>query len=176
MQRDDLKKLLLDIDEEARLILGECDPRPCVVIVGGAAFVLRELTPRKATHDVDVYEADDIVSRILGRYPALNGAVSAYADQIPYNFEDRLVALDLGTRVINFVTPSVEDLVVMKLYAERPNDIQDMDGAAKSGKLNWELLEKLVYGGNEAKASAMSEKRYLEMTEAYERMKARCGR
>lgn len=176
MQRDELVELLLGIDEETWLVLGERFPRPRVVIVGGAAFLLRDITPRKTTHDVDIYEADEVVSEILGRYPALNGGVAAYADQIPYNFEDRLEPLEIGTRAIEFVMPSLEDLVVMKLYAERPNDIQDMDGAVSSGELDWNLLEELVYGSGEAKASALSVRRYSEMTEAYERLKARCKR
>lgn len=175
MKRNDLKKLLLDIDEEAFLLLGALSVKPRVVIVGGAAFLLRDITPRKVTHDVDIYEAADAVADILANYPALNGAVAAYCDNIPYNFEDRLVPLDLDTKVVEFVTPSVEDLVVMKLYADRPNDIQDVDGAARSGSVDWGLLEKLVYDKNEAMASSLSDVRYKQMTEAYERMKHRCG-
>lgn len=176
MEREALAQMLLDIDEEAYLTLDKKDIHPQVVLVGGAAFLLRRITSRQTTHDVDVYRADEAVSKILERYPALNGGVAAYSDQIPYNFEDRLAKLDLDTRTIEFVTPSIEDLVVMKLYAERPNDVQDIDGAVQSGRLDWDKLEHLVYGDNEAKASALSDKRYREMTEAYERLKARYGR
>ena len=176
MQKTDLEEMLLSIDEEAYLLLGAANPKPKVVIVGGAAFLLRDLTPRKVTHDIDIYHADDAVAEVLASYPALNGAVVAYFDQIPYNFEDRLISLDLPTRTIDFVTPSVEDLVVMKLYAERPNDTQDIDGAVRVGSVDWDLLEELVYGRNEARASALSERRYREMTEAYQRMKERFGR
>lgn len=138
--------------------------------------MLRELTTRNVTHDIDVYEADALVGEILAMYPNVNGGVAAFSDQIPYNFEDRLVELDIGSRTVEFVTPSVEDLVVMKLYAERPNDVQDVDGAVERGALDWGLLERLVYGRDEAAASALSERRYKEMTEAYERMRRRWGR
>lgn len=176
MQKSDLENILLAIDEEAYLILGKVDPKPKVVIVGGAAFLLRDITPRKVTHDIDVFHADDAVVDVLAGYPALNGCVAAYCDQIPYNFEDRLVSLELSTRVIDFVTPSIEDLVVMKLYAERPNDVQDVDGAVRAKRIDWNLLERLVYARDEAKASSLSEQRYRQMTEAYERMKERLRR
>lgn len=175
MQRADLERLLLDIDEEAGLLLGSLVVKPRVVIVGGAAFLLRDITARKMTHDVDVYEVADVLVDILAKYPALNGAVAAYCDNIPYNFEDRLVPLELHTKAVEFVTPSVEDLIVMKLYADRPNDIQDIDSAVRSNAVDWSLLEKLVYGDNEAKASALSDARYRQMTDAYERLKQRCG-
>lgn len=176
MDRDSLSKMLLDIDEEAWLIIGEQFPKPRVIIVGGAAFILRDLTSRVATHDVDVYQSDEAVREILSRYPNLNGSVSAYCDQIPYNFEDRLVVLDIGAKTIEFVTPSVEDLVVMKLYAERPNDIQDIDNAMAKGAASWDLLEKLVLGDDEAAASALSYQRYQEMVGSYQRLKKRFGR
>ena len=67
------------------------------------------------------------------------------------------------------MTPSTEDLVVMKLYAERPNDVQDIDAAAERGAIDWQLLDRLVYDQDESKASALSERRYQEMVGSYER-------
>lgn len=136
--------------------------------------MLKDLTPRIITHDIDIYMADEAVRAILNMYPQVNGAVMAYADQIPYNFEDRLQILDIGSKAIEFLTPCVEDMVVMKLYAERPNDIQDVDGAVSANEVNWELLERLVYSKDEAAASALSQRRYSEMKSAFERMKERC--
>ena len=64
----------------------------------------------------------------------------------------------------------------MKLYADRPNDVQDVDGAVRAKRIDWNLLERLVYARDEAKASSLSEQRYRQMTEAYERMKERLRR
>ncbi len=175
MLKEDLRQTLLDIDEEAFLLLGTLDPKPCVVVVGGAAFLLKDLTTRGVTHDIDVLSVDSQVRRILSEYPAVNGAVASYADQIPYNFEDRLASIGIPTKAVNFMTPSTEDLIVMKLYAERPNDIQDIDAAANKGLVDWELLESLVYSPDEAAASALVERRYKEMASAYERFKERHG-
>ncbi|MBR2836082.1 MAG: hypothetical protein IKE43_10320 [Coriobacteriales bacterium] len=54
MIKAQLIKTLLSIDEEAHLILGDMTPKPSIVLVGGAAFILRDLTMRQVTHDVDV--------------------------------------------------------------------------------------------------------------------------
>lgn len=174
MRTDDLRQTLLDIDEEVYLLHGVIQPKPCVVIVGGAAFLLRDLTSRVTTYDIDVLQADDVVRKVLAGYSNVNGSVAAYADQVPYNFEDRLVELDMQTRTIDFKVPSTEDLVVMKLYAQRPNDMQDIESAAAGKKLDWGLLEHLVYDPDEAAASVLSLRRYGEMTDAFERFKERC--
>jgi hypothetical protein len=176
MDKSTLEKTLLGIDEEAYLALGVKDPLPKVVIVGGAAFMLRDLTQRSITHDIDLFSAERSVREIIMRYPQVNGAVAAYMDQIPYNFEDRLVKLTIGAKAIEYLTPSTEDLAVMKLYACRPNDVQDLESAARNGHIDWEVLEHLVYDEDEAKASVLSERRYREMAHSYELFKERCKR
>ncbi len=95
MDKTILEKTLLDIDEEAYLVLGTVEPKPKIVIVGGAAFMLRDLTQRSVTHDIDVLSIEDSVREIVSHYPQVNGLVVAYMDQIPYNYEDRFVQLDL---------------------------------------------------------------------------------
>lgn len=167
MQKNELEQLLRDIDEEASLALGPRDCLVSVVIVGGSAFMLRDLTARPATHDIDVLSADSSVRAILSRYPNVNGMVGAHADEIPYNFEDRLVRILPNTKTIAYWTPSLEDLVVMKLYAWRPNDVTDLTSPAVIKSLNWELLDHLVFDDDEAKASALVERRYQEMVSIY---------
>lgn len=173
MEKVDLIKILLGIDEEVSLSLDEVGVKPCVVVVGGAAFMLRDLTRRVATHDIDVLQMDASVRDILASYPQVNGAVVAYQDSIPYNFEDRLVELDIGASAVRFVTPSTEDLVVMKLYAGRPNDLQDIESVVANNALDWELLEHLVFDEDEAKAATNIERRYREMVDAYKRLKGK---
>ncbi len=176
MQKDELIETLLGIDEEAWLLLGSRPVKPRVVVVDGAAFMLRDLTTRRVTHDIDVLQADEAVRAIITNYPQVNEQVRAFSDQIPYNFEDRLVALPIPSKAIEFLTPCAEDLVVMKLYAQRPNDIQDVDGAIANGGIDWALLDSLVFGEDEAKASSLIERRYDEMVRAYRDLKARWER
>lgn len=171
MIKKDLIEILLGIDEEASLTLGDVPHKSTIVIVGGAAFLLRDLTTRKVTHDIDILGIDDELKAIINSYPEINQSVSAYIDQIPYNFEDRLVELGLKTTSVRFVVPSLEDLIIMKLYAQRPNDIQDIESVAKANLINWNLLEHLVYSEDEAKASTNIKRRYDEMVDAFERFK-----
>ena len=133
MKTAELVKALLDVDEEVFLLHGEINPHPAVVIVGGAAFLLRDLTTRNVTHDIDVFVADSVVRQIMASYPNINGAVSSYADQIPYNFEDRLVPINIPSRTIDYMTPCTEDLAVMKLYASRPTIFKILTARLKEG-------------------------------------------
>ncbi len=176
MDKSVLQKTLLDIDEEAYLTIGVASPLPKVIIVGGAAFMLQDLTDRSVTHDIDVFSVAQSVREVIAHYPQVNGSVAAYMDQIPYNFEDRLIKLNLNTRAIEYLTPSTEDLAVMKLYAYRPNDIQDLESAAKNNLIDWDILENLVYNEDEARAAVLSERRYKEMVHAYKLFKEKCKR
>lgn len=173
MDKQSLITTLQNIDEEVCLTYGIPSEQTCVVIVGGSALMLRDLTKRATTHDMDILVADSHVRSIMQYYPTVNSSVAAYADQIPYNFEDRLVEIKVKTKAIRFTTPSLEDIAVMKLYAWRPNDIEDLTSPAFLENLNWEQLEYLVYDNDEAKASALSERRYKEMTHIFELYKER---
>ena len=170
MHKDNLIHILELIDEEAFLSLESVAPdeKPCVIIVGGGAFVLRDLTSRPSTHDIDVFMVDERLREIISHYPEVNGAVMAYMDSIPYNFEDRLLDIPIKTTTVAFKTPSIEDLAVMKLYGWRPNDIADLTSEAFLEQVDWDLLDRLVYDNNEAKASALSPRRYEEMVSIYE--------
>lgn len=135
MHKHDLEQTLLDIDEEAELEIGPRGDRPSVVLVGGSAFILNDLTNRSVTHDIDVFEADRCLREIMDRYPGVNGMAVAYCNQMPFNYEDRLIPLEIGAHFIRYLTPSLEDLAVMKLYACRPNDIVDLHSRAFTSDL-----------------------------------------
>lgn len=171
MYKQDLEQTLLGIDEEAELEIGPRDDRPSVVLVGGGAFMLNDVTNRSVTHDIDVFEADRCLREIIARYPEVNGMAVAYCNQMPFNYEDRLIPLDIGARFIRYFTPSLEDLAVMKLYAYRPNDIVDLHSQAFVDRLDWGLLERLIFDEGEALASSPSERSYQEMVCAYSQYK-----
>ena len=166
--KSQLVAMLVKIDEEAALVLDVVDKRFPVVIVGGSAFLLHDLTKRPTTHDVDVLSCHEALRGVISNYRAVNRAVSAYMDQIPYNFEDRLIPVGIETKAVEFLTPSFEDLAVMKLYGWRPNDREDLDSPEFLSKLDWDLLDRLVYDPEEAQASALSQRRYREMVSIYE--------
>lgn len=171
MYKQDLKNTLLGIDEEAGLEIGPREEKPGIVLVGGSAFILNDVTNRSVTHDIDVFEADRCLCDIIARYPEVNGMAVAYCNQMPFNYEDRLIPLEIGARFIRYFTPSLEDLAVMKLYAYRPNDIVDLHSRAFVDRLDWDLLERLIFDEGEALASSPSERSYQEMVCAYRQYK-----
>lgn len=122
-----LKNILLKIDEEFGLLDKKLNYKPIIMIVGGSAFILQNLSSRPTTHDIDVMKYDAALEEIIAKYNIVNAQVKTFEDSLPYNYEDRLIILDIGARHIEFIVPSLEDLVVMKLYGMRPNDIQDIN-------------------------------------------------
>lgn len=170
-----LELILKKVDQEASLVLEGAGQRFPIVIVGGSAFLLHDLTRRPTTHEVDVLSCHEALRGIISNYRALNQAVTAYMDQIPYNFEDRLIRVDIETETVEFLTPSLEDLAVMKLYGWRPNDQEDLESPAFLSRLDWDLLDRLVYDPDEARASALSPRRYREMASVYEGYARRHG-
>ena len=89
--RERLVELLLTMDEEATLLLGTDGRRFPVVIVGGSAFLLHDLTNRPTTHDVDV----------LSCHAALRGVLAHGENGLAYrcreefvDFADRLLGDD----------------------------------------------------------------------------------
>ena len=163
-----LRELLLEIDEEVELEVG-LGKRHSVVIVGGAAFVLANLTGRNATHDVDVLRVDEAIRGVLARHRQLNTQVQVYADRLPKGFEGRLVRIPLETTAVDFFRPSTEDLAVMKLYSWRKQDQIDLTSPKMLAELNLDLLDHLVHDEDEAKASSLGPLTYRRMVEVYER-------
>ena len=163
-----LRELLLEIDEEVELEIG-LGKRYSVVIVGGAAFMLANLTGRHATRDVDVLRADEAIQGVLARHRQLNTQVQVYADRLPKGFEGRLVRIPVKTAAVDFFRPSAEDLAVMKLYSWRKQDQIDLTSPELLAELDLELLDRLVHDENEAKASSLTTLSYQRMAEVYER-------
>ena len=79
----------------------------------------------------------------------------------------------IGTKYVAFLSPSNEDLAVMKLYSWRDTDEQDLGNEKFLENLDWNLLEKLVR--EEAPMSRACDieldRRYKEMVAAYETYK-----
>ncbi len=162
-----LEELLLRIDYEAYLELGDLEPKPKIIVAGGSALLLSELTARKTTHDIDCLAIDSRLRSIISRFHILNSKISAYCDSVPYNFDQRLMRLEIPTRLIDYMILSQEDIAVMKLYGWRPNDQEDLNSPDFIKKLNWALLDHLVFSQDEARASILSEHRYKEMRDLY---------
>lgn len=157
MNTEELRYKLVKLDEDAMVLIGIPKKKLPVVIIGGAAFLINELTHRSTTHDIEVLEAHRSLIGVLKRDRDLNFQCNAYVNCIPYNFEDRLCNIPLETQVISYFTPSPEDLAVLKLYRWESRDIEDLTNKEFLSRVDWELLDKLVTDPCEALASRISE-------------------
>ena len=163
MSYNELEERLRRLDEDAYLTYGVGE-RLHLVIVGGSALILGSYID-KATHDLDALSASSALSMLLEKYD-INSRVQTYINNFPYNYEDRLV-LFLKGRAIDFFTASLEDIVVAKLYSMRPVDKSDIEANEVVNNINWSLLEKLVFDEDEAKASALNDKNYMDLVANY---------
>ncbi len=182
MNKQQMIEKLKRIDEAAFFRLGESIKRKAeVVIIGGSALLLGDLSAKETTKDVDVLQisADEGVREILYSDPDINGMCQAYSQNVPYNFEDRLRRVELSTLAIDFFILSQEDLAVMKLYRWEDLDIADLTSRRFLETLNWALLEQLVYDPDEAASSRVAEpERDLELRQMranFEQYRRRCG-
>ena len=162
MNKSELTNKLMQVD----MVIGDLFPgtdHKCVIVGGSALLLLNSLD--RVTKDIDAVEITAEISSVLVSY-GFDLKVSGYIDCLPYNYEDRLVKIDVETKHIMFYTPSLEDLVVMKLYGSRTQDEEDLEHISKNNMLDYKLLEKAV---EEAKLSAINSRRYEEMVEMYKR-------
>ena len=145
MNRDQLLGKLKKIDEDVFFSgsgLGE--KRASVVIVGGSALLLHDLSAKQVTKDVDVYAVEGEIREALLSDPDFNMGCQAYAMCMPYNFDQRLVEVDLGLMAMRVLTPSLEDLAVMKLYRWEAPDIADLTDPAFIEKVDTMRMEHKV--------------------------------
>ena len=165
--REDLLERLNRLDEDADLLLDSDDDRRFrLVIAGGSALILLE-TITRATHDIDALDVSLEIVSLLRKYD-INTNVVAYLSNFPYNYEDRLVPLNIGGRRIDFFTVSLEDIIIAKLYSGRDTDLQDINDENVLKAIDWNRLDYLATDENEAQMSAMNEYRYKEFLACYQ--------
>ena len=76
--------------------------------------------------------------------------------------------MSVDTNTISVLTPSLEDLVVMKLYAWRGKDVDDLTSDGTLSCVDWDLLDYLVTSDNEARASVLSNMMYQTLLYRYQ--------
>jgi len=171
MLKQDMIERLLKLDEEANLLF-EGEERFRLVIVGGGALVLMECLSR-ATHDIDALNASGKIRELLEKYD-INCDVQTYVNNFPYNYEDRLIKLDIESKRINFFIASLEDIVIAKLFSYRYTDIADIESETVLKRLDWAKLYALVENDDEIKRNALNERCYQDFRYNYENYVRRC--
>lgn len=157
MDRALLLEKLKHIDEDAFFAgIPRNGAKVRVVIVGGSALLLHDLSQKAVTKDVDIYAAEDSVRDILYADPDFNAQCQTFSACLPYRFEERLVTAPMETMAVEYLTPSLEDLAVMKLYRWEEPDKLDLTAARFLESLNWTQLDQLVHDPEEAAASRIA--------------------
>lgn len=158
MNKAELIEKILRLDEEV-YFSGEIPPgkRASIVIVGASALLLCDLSYKQVTKDVDVLEVENTIREFLVSDGDFNTHCSTFARCLPYNYEDRLVKMELDTYIIDVFVPSIEDITVMKLYRWEKPDVVDLTSPEFLSQLNWDLLDHLITSDNEAIASRIAE-------------------
>jgi hypothetical protein len=165
LKYDDLLERLQRLDEDAALTSTDSTERYHLIIVGGGALILLEYLNR-ATHDIDALDVSRQLYDLLEKYD-INCRVSAFINNFPYNYLNRVEPLPITGGKIDFYTASLEDIVIAKLYSHRDPDMHDIESEGVLQALDWGLLEHLATNKHEARASALSDRGYQEFLESY---------
>ena len=163
LTRDELISRLKDMDKEAYLSFPG-NQKYQVIIVGSSALILPHYIERK-TMDIDSIHVSNELYPLLDKYD-FNTRAETYIHCLPLNFEDRTI-LFLEGRKINYFIPSLEDIVIAKLCAARPEDKEDIISKDVLDNMNWELLEQLATGDDELKAASLNDRIYKDFLYDY---------
>jgi len=161
LSKADMLNRLHSLDKDAFLLHPD-DEKFNVIIVGGSALILGDYT-QNVTKDIDVISATKDLHELFWKYD-MNCDVTAYMNSFPLNYEDRLVPLMEGKKII-FYSLSLEDIAISKLCGGRPNDLEDLEVIAD--KIDWKLLENLAVKEDELKANIMNDSNYFFFFENY---------
>ncbi len=162
--KEELLLRLKRLDEDADLLFDD-DRRFRMVIVGGSALILLEAITR-ATLDIDALDASSELYDLMYKYD-INTKVGTFINNFPYNYDDRLVPIEIPGKCIDFYTASLEDIVIAKLYSSRDKDLADITCSTVLSAINWDRLEVLATAADEAPASALNQFRYNEFLDNY---------
>lgn len=146
LKPEDIVNRLIDLDYELfeYSVTNKIeDFRVRIEIVGSAALVLNEINI-PLTEDIDVVRMNRCLSKeLLDKYD-MNTRVTTMENYLPYNYQDRLVKLNINTFVTDYYFLSLEDCVVSKTVAARSKDDNQLDYLQVT-KIDWLMLKKL-YG------------------------------
>lgn len=163
MNKDELINKLKALDEEIYMILPN-ENRINMTIVGGGALILQGYLNR-VTLDIDLVDIYyPVLNPILEKYD-VNCRSNAFVDCMAENYASRLTKVNIETKIIDYYTLSLEDLVIMKLFSSRGKDHEDIRNKNVLDNLDWAKLDVIISSG-EADTS-FNQRRYKEFLSRY---------
>lgn len=170
MNKQELISKLIAMDDEISMIFPNED-KINVTIVGGGALILQGYLNR-ITLDIDLVDIYyPILNPIFEKYD-VNCRSNAFADCLAENYESRLKQVDIKTKIVDYYTLSLEDLVIMKLFSSRGKDHDDIRAKDVLNNLNWVKLEQIISSGEVD--NSFNERRYKEFLSRYEEYVKEC--
>ena len=163
MNKQELISKLIAMDDEISMLFPNED-KINVTIVGGGALILQGYLNR-ITLDIDLVDIYyPILNPIFEKYD-VNCRSNAFADCLAENYESRLKQVDIKTKIVDYYTLSLEDLVIMKLFSSRGKDHDDIRVKDVLDNLNWVKLEQIISSGEVD--NSFNERRYKEFLSRY---------
>jgi hypothetical protein len=117
-------------------VLGRRLFQPTALVLGGAGALILTGELSRTTADCDVLFANPDMGQLQRDIAAvaeqlnlgggwLNGSIQTYLDIVPPDFRSRLRSLPVQGR-LSIAVLHRQDILVMKLFAGRPSDLQDI--------------------------------------------------
>ena len=112
------------------------------VVVGGAALLLMGYIDR-STKDIDFIEVSREAEKFLPEFD-INTNVTAYLNDFPDDYDERLVALPIGGKKIKYYAMSLEDIAIAKAGSYRDTDMYGIRSQEVINNLDFALLDRLA--------------------------------
>lgn len=161
MKIKNILQSLIDLDEEVFLTFGNKRNIECI-IVGSSVLIIDNLISRM-TSDIDSLFISENLENIYVKY-GLNTRVVSHSDSFSPSYRDRMTVLEIDTKVMKYYVLSLEDIVVSKVSASRPQDIEDIINPLVINKLNWDSLENIY---QEVFENALNDRIRSELKSSY---------
>lgn len=148
---------LLRLDEEVSLAFDDNTYYEMVIVGGGALVLIDKLT--RATQDIDAIMSPKELQPFLEKYDINDNAV-AYINNFAPDYYDRRIPVNIPSKKIKFFTASLEDIVIAKLFSNRPKDRQDILNPDIIKSLDWNKLDEIV-ASDDFKDNMLNDHQYI---------------
>lgn len=141
--KNELLNRLHRFDEEIFLLALEkedTEVRFRMDIVGSSCLLLNEINV-PATQDIDVIRHNiRLDEKILYKYD-MNTRSTTMENYLPYNYQDRMIKLNIETKIVDYYYLSLEDVIVAKIVAAREKDDAHLNSNNLVSKIHWPTLK-----------------------------------
>lgn len=143
LEEADLYERLYQLDEDIDAYIDEKNLKIRhldIVIAGSSALVFNNIHIKK-TEDIDIIKISNYISEELLEKYDMNTRVGGLENFFPYNYQDRIIKLNLKTFIADYYILSLEDIAVAKIQADRGKDWEHLKNEELLSRINWSLLK-----------------------------------